>query len=182
MITRAVGVNTVSYTHLQKTEQLKPKVAAKTVRMVKINEEYDLSHAVFSKKQKEVVTLLSQVSVALPKELAYLCGVTESVVRALLKKGVLVDFERQVETNYTEAFLSDEPQTDIILSKQQTKVFCGLQALLAEEKPHAALLYGITGSGKTQVYLKLIEEVLQKGRTALLLVPEIALTLSLIHI
>ena len=115
-----------------------------------------------------------------PKELAYLCGVTESVVRALLKKGVLVDFERQVETNYTEAFLSDEPQTDIILSKQQKKVFCGLQALLAEEKPHAALLYGITGSGKTQVYLKLIEEVLQKGRTALLLVPEIALTPQLV--
>ena len=165
---------------IEKTEQLKPKVAAKTVRMVKISENYNRENTTLSKKQKEVVALLEQVSVALPKELAYLCGVTEAVIRTLLKKDVLSSFERTVETDYKETVFSSANPSEIILSKEQERVFSGIQALLADNRPHAALLYGVTGSGKTQVYLKLIEEVLQNGRTALLLVPEIALTPQLV--
>lgn len=51
-----------------------------------------------------------------------------------------------------------------------------LLPLMEEDKPQAALLYGVTGSGKTQVYLHLIQTALEKGRGAIVMVPEIALT------
>ncbi|MCL2819895.1 MAG: primosomal protein N' [Oscillospiraceae bacterium] len=66
--------------------------------------------------------------------------------------------------------------SEIILNDEQNKVYNELEKLLDNKKPEAALLYGITGSGKTQVYLKLIEKTLQLGKSAIVLVPEIALT------
>ena len=65
-----------------------------------------------------------------------------------------------------------------VLNAEQQAAFEGLDALAAAGRPAAALLYGVTGSGKTQVYLRLIYEALARGRTAMVLVPEIALTPS----
>jgi len=62
------------------------------------------------------------------------------------------------------------------LSEEQKHVYDGILPLLRGEKPQAALLSGVTGSGKTLVYIKLIEETLRLGKTAIVLVPEIALT------
>ena len=67
------------------------------------------------------------------------------------------------------------------LNEQQQAAFEGLSALAAAGKPAAALLYGVTGSGKTQVYIRLIRQVLDRGRTAIVLVPEIALTPQLLR-
>jgi len=64
----------------------------------------------------------------------------------------------------------------IELNTEQKAVYDGLLPLLKSKTPEAALLYGVTGSGKTQVYIKLIESTLSKGKTAIVLVPEIALT------
>ena len=69
-----------------------------------------------------------------------------------------------------------------MLNAEQQAAFEGLDALAAAERPAAALLYGVTGSGKTQVYLRLIYEALARGRTAMVLVPEIALTPQLLRI
>ena len=69
-----------------------------------------------------------------------------------------------------------------VLNAEQQAAFEGLDALAAAERPAAALLYGVTGSGKTQVYLRLIYEALARGRTAMVLVPEIALTPQLLRI
>ena len=63
-----------------------------------------------------------------------------------------------------------------VLSAAQQQVYDGLAALMDEDAPRAALLFGVTGSGKTQVYLKLIEKALAKGKSAIVLVPEIGLT------
>ena len=65
----------------------------------------------------------------------------------------------------------------IRLNEEQERAFQGLEAM-SRAGAGAALLYGVTGSGKTQVYLRLIQETLARGRTALVLVPEIALTPS----
>ena len=65
---------------------------------------------------------------------------------------------------------------DIALSAEQNAVFENLLPLMKSDSPQAALLYGVTGSGKTLVYIKLIEETLLLGKTAIVLVPEIALT------
>jgi len=64
----------------------------------------------------------------------------------------------------------------IDLNTEQNEVYNSLMLLLQSKSPEAALLYGVTGSGKTQVYLKLIESTLSLGKTAMVLVPEIALT------
>jgi len=65
---------------------------------------------------------------------------------------------------------------DMKLNNEQSAVFKGLQSLLINSSPEAALLYGVTGSGKTHVYIELIKSALSFGRTAIVLVPEIALT------
>lgn len=64
----------------------------------------------------------------------------------------------------------------ITLNDEQQTAYDGLCTLLGHEGGSAALLHGVTASGKTQVYLKLIEEALRRGKRAMLLVPEIALT------
>ena len=62
------------------------------------------------------------------------------------------------------------------LNDEQSLVFTKLKPLMESGSPEAALLYGVTGSGKTLVYIKLIESTLSQGKTAIVLVPEIALT------
>ena len=66
------------------------------------------------------------------------------------------------------------------LNQEQQRCLEGLERLSSQGKPECALLYGVTGSGKTQVYIRLIHSVLAKGKTALVLVPEIALTPQLL--
>jgi len=71
---------------------------------------------------------------------------------------------------------ADNTDTKIRLNKEQKNVFDGLLPLIKNDSPQAALLYGVTGSGKTIVYINLIKETLLLGKTAIVLVPEIALT------
>lgn len=68
------------------------------------------------------------------------------------------------------------PGPPIILSEEQQAAFSQILDLTRSQKPEAVLLQGVTGSGKTQVYLRLVQEVLAAGRTAIVLVPEIVLT------
>ena len=70
--------------------------------------------------------------------------------------------------------------TPIVLTDEQAAAFQGLSAQLDRENPGTALLYGVTGSGKTSIYLKLIQKALDAGKSAILLVPEIALTPQLL--
>ena len=76
--------------------------------------------------------------------------------------------------------VSAEEAEPITLTDEQQTAFDGLSAQMEREKPGAALLYGVTGSGKTAVYVALIQKALDEGRSAMLLVPEIALTPQLL--
>ena len=68
----------------------------------------------------------------------------------------------------------------LVLNEEQQQCFEGLLAQAGQEAPGVALLYGVTGSGKTSVYIRLIMETLERGKSAILLVPEIALTPQLL--
>ena len=106
-------------------------------------------------------------------------GISKATLDALCKKGVLTVAEQDKSLDLF-ADIPFDPQP-LTLSEEQQKAFAALLPDLEDDKPHAALLHGVTGSGKTVVFLKLIERTLELGRRALVLVPEISLTPQMIH-
>ena len=128
----------------------------------------------------EVTSLLCNLGSASVKELCYFTGAANATLRSLEKSGILRLEHREVFRRVTVE--AGERAAPPVLNAEQQAAFEGLDALAAAERPAAALLYGVTGSGKTQVYLRLIYEALARGRTAMVLVPEIALTPQLLRI
>ena len=105
-------------------------------------------------------------------------GISRAVLDNLCTKGVLActRVNRSIDL-YASIPFQNEP---IILTEEQQAAYGALLPHLEDTAPHSALLYGVTGSGKTLVFLKLIERCLQLGRKALVLVPEISLTPQMI--
>lgn len=127
-----------------------------------------------------VTELLCGLGSASVKELCYFTGASMRTVKGLEKSGVLTLKEQEVFRCALPEHVEQTPLSQ--LNEQQDKAFHGLLDLLNTRKPQAALLYGVTGSGKTQVYLHLIQAALDQGRGAVVMVPEIALTPSLLQI
>ena len=130
--------------------------------------------------QYSVVELLAGIGSASSREICYFTGASSATLRSLAKNGLITLEQREVLRRVQTAEM--EPAAPTELNEEQQQAYDGLQELLCSGKPSAALLYGVTGSGKTQVYLKLIHKVLEEGRTAMVLVPEIALTPQLLSI
>ena len=156
------------------TEQtsVKRRVGDESVRMVRVREEYDEK---LTPKQKAVVDFLTEVGSASIHETSYGCGVSEAVVKRLIEKNFLEMFDNVIFRTETAEIAVENPE-NIVFSKKQQEVFDGLLELMNSEKPQCALLRGVTGSGKTSVFIRLINEALKQGKTALMLVPEISLT------
>ena len=106
-------------------------------------------------------------------------GVTKAVLAGLVKKGVLVVSAQDKSVALYEDY--SPAQETIALSPAQQAAFSRLAALMDTGRPAAALLHGVTSSGKTLVFLKLIEKAVAAGRKALVLVPEISLTPQMIY-
>ena len=122
----------------------------------------------------DVVSVLADGGWMSQKELVYMTGVTDAALRDMVKKGMLR--ARQEERLRTPDFSEVPPAPPPVLSAQQQQAYDGLAALMDEDAPRAALLFGVTGSGKTQVYLRLIAHALEQDKSAIVLVPEIGLT------
>ena len=130
--------------------------------------------------QRSVLELLSTVGVISQKELQYFTGASTQTIRSLERAGLLQITAQEVLRKTHVAPYSGDVSFDLT-SEQQT-VFDGLLAQMNAQTPGAALLFGVTGSGKTAVYIQLIRRCLRAGKTALLLVPEIALTPQLLSL
>jgi len=100
---------------------------------------------------------------------------TAAQLKALCEKG-LVREEREVAFRNPYAEIKIDPTKKNILSDAQREVFLKLKEMIASGKPCASLLFGVTGSGKTRVIKAMIDEVTSRGRSVILLVPEISLT------
>ena len=130
--------------------------------------------------QKSVLELMCSIGSVSVKELCYYTGANTATINRLVELGYLVLTERAVlRCREIRPAVLDGP---LVLSDEQQKVFEGLNAQMHREKPGVALLHGVTGSGKTAVYLKLIDRCLEDGKTALLMVPEIGLTPQLLSL
>ena len=128
--------------------------------------------------QRSVLELLCSVGSVAVKELCYFTGASTATVNRLEKLGYLTLTERPVlRCREIKPAKLDGP---LVLNPDQQACFEGLSSQMEEENPGVALLYGVTGSGKTSVYIKLIQKCLDKGKSAQLLVPEIALTPQLL--
>lgn len=125
-------------------------------------------------KQQNVVSVLRDVGAASVRELCYFSGVSESVIRTLISKDICETFAAPVKRELNASGYTDYRKP--VLSEQQKSVFEKLYTAYKTKEKNAALLHGVTGSGKTSVYLELIDKVTEEGRTVIVLVPEISLT------
>ena len=168
-------------------EELRQRFNPKTSTYLRLAPDYrsdDAQHRLFDEleqkkrtKQVELLMQLLQLSHFGQDPVAKRLLPQGSAMQTLLKNGVLVS-EEHLESRI-ESYSKDElldPRT-IVLNNEQAQAFSVLSA--APQK--TCLLHGVTSSGKTEVYIKLIDEVVRAGRQALLLLPEIALTTQVIN-
>lgn len=130
--------------------------------------------------QKAVLELLCSLGSVAVKELCYFTGAAPETVKRLAALGYVRLEEKPVLR--CREIQPAKLEGELVLEPEQQACLDGLDAQARLDKPGVALLYGVTGSGKTSVYLKLIQKTLEQGKTALLLVPEIALTPQLLSL
>ncbi len=125
-------------------------------------------------RQAAILRVLAEMGTASVADICYFTGANRETVKSLEKKG-FVTIVRQTVYRRPD-YGGGEARPMPSLNGDQKKAYEGILSLVQSGKPHAALLFGVTGSGKTTIYIRLIDEVLKSGRSAILLVPEIALT------
>lgn len=158
------------------------KIGDKNTKMVRLCEN-EASVKKLTPKQQTVLNLLYDVGAAQLNEICEFCSVGKSVVDNLIKYGVCEYYEKEIYRNPYSNITSNCKKEEIILSNAQQKAFDTYNAML-HSKGGTGLLFGVTGSGKTQVYLRLIDEAVAMDRDVIVLVPEISLTpqmLSIFH-
>lgn len=159
-------------------EEMKRRIGDETEQMVRLAEDFEQNDraAKLTAKQKAVIDALAEYEAASVKEICYICGVTSVVIKNLVKYGLLEEYTytiSRIDTSEGERVRDPE---DIVLSPCQQAAYDRLEAMTDGKQPRCALLHGVTGSGKTSVFIKLIDKTIKGGRTALMLVPEISLT------
>jgi primosomal protein N' (replication factor Y) len=155
------------------------RVSDATQKMVRIAE--STVPQKLTPKQNAVLEVLRPVGSASLKELCYFAGVTPAVVNALAKKGLVQYYDMEIYRN-PYASVPAEPAKDFELSPEQQKAFRRMYAQYRSGKGGVSLLFGVTGSGKTSVFLRLIDRVREDGRGVIVMVPEISLTPQTISI
>ena len=148
------------------------------VRMIRLTEAYLSAPERFelTPKQKKVADFLAEYGDSSVKEAAYMCGVTAAVVKRLIANGAAAEYDMEVLRGVEDGSEERIDPEAAVLSDEQQKAHDAVLAQLFERKPAVFLLYGVTGSGKTSVFEKLINDTVKLGRQAMLLIPEIGLT------
>ncbi len=129
-----------------------------------------------SDTHKRVVEYLSENGECERERICEATGANHTQIKALCDKGVLTVRELESFRNPYEKYANGNVREEIILSRAQLLALDEIKEQLKQNVPTASLLFGVTGSGKTKVMLSAIDEVLDSGKSVIMLVPEIALT------
>lgn len=164
----------VSDGFLYKSDEVFRKISDAVMKMAAVNPSLDFSSIKLTPKQKNIVELLEMTGGTSVKEICYFTGVTSSVIDTLYKKGIIYFYDEEVFRIENRSI--DKTVSEIVLSQEQQKACDSLYEEYLDDKPHTSLLYGVTGSGKTSVFIKLIERVIDDDRGIIVMVPEISLT------
>ncbi|MDT1120394.1 primosomal protein N' [Bacillus altitudinis] len=133
-------------------------------------------------KQKALLAFLLQANETtfLAKDLQQQTGASSQTLKALIQEGLLTESYEEI---YRDPYRDREftPSTPLDLTTEQAEAAKPIHQAVSDEKHETFLLHGVTGSGKTEIYLQTIDHVLQKGKEAIVLVPEISLTPQMVQ-
>lgn len=164
---------------IKKISKVTTDVHEKTLKKIRLSRDFIENPDKFklTPKQKRISDLLLQGDISYSvNEVCYICGVSKNVVDNLEKKGIVEIYEKRIMRDIAEIHETEDIDK-LILNDEQQKCFDEISPYLdGKSGAKCFLLHGVTGSGKTSCYKKLIAETLRLGRQAMLLVPEISLT------
>ena len=133
-----------------------------------------------SEKQKRVLNFIKDNEGATVPEIEMFTDCARGIVNTLVRNGYLEIVEKKVERNPLLG-RDCEKTSKLHLTEEQENAYKSVEKAIDNERYKQFLLYGVTGSGKTEVYLQLIEKVLEIGKNAIVLVPEISLTPQMLN-
>ena len=160
--------------YLYKSDEAFRKVSDAVMKMTAITPDVDINSVRLTEKQKKILDLIAMTGGTSVKEVCYFTGVSTSVIDTLHKKGLIYFYDEEVFRIDNRKADSETPEID--LSDEQETACNSLYDEYQDSKPHISLLYGVTGSGKTSVFIKLIEKVIEDKKGIIVMVPEISLT------
>lgn len=169
--------------YIIRNDEASAKASDATMMMVKLTDKFlDEGEKIkVTAKQRSVLNLLMETGSASVKEVCYFLGITPAVVKALENKGLVESYSFEYYRKpYSAADVKAEIQQSP-LTQEQSDAYEKIKRQY-KNGSGVSLLYGVTGSGKTRVFLKLIQDVLNDGRNVIVMVPEISLTPQTINI
>lgn len=168
--------------NLELVYNVKNRLNKKTIRVIKSllspKELKEMASAMSShaKKQQELLQYFIEHQEPIPlKKLLELMNTSSGTVKSLVSKGALAEMDQEIYRDPYENRVF-EKSTPFTLTAEQTVALKPIQEKIHHDEHDVFLLYGVTGSGKTEVYLQAIASVIEKGKEAIMLVPEISLT------
>ena len=135
----------------------------------------DIAQKLRGEKQKKAIEFITKNEGLTIPEIVEFAGVSRETINSLIKKEFLKIEEKKVDRNPL-AFKREKENKKLQLTEEQQIAFNQIKLAIDEKRFEEFLLYGVTGSGKTEIYMQLIEKTIKEGKGAILLVPEISLT------
>ncbi|WP_026559401.1 primosomal protein N' [Bacillus sp. J37] len=168
--------------------KVKQKGKKKKIRMVKLNCSFDQLAEIIkgvnsnAKKQLSVMTYLKENGIRIipVADLLAVTNVSDATLKTLISKGILVEEYKEVYRDPYQDRLFEKTKA-LPLNNEQQQAIAPILSAVENDEHHVFLMYGVTGSGKTEVYLQSIQEVLNNGKEAIVLVPEISLTPQMVN-
>lgn len=170
-----------------RTKNKEKRIQDKTINSIYLGKdveeiEFDIEMGkIKSDKQKKIINFVKDNEGVTIPEIEMLTDCSRAIVNTLIKNGYLEMVEQKIERNPLnlkdiETIKNREKTEKLALTDEQEKAYQTIEQKMEENEYQSFLLYGVTGSGKTEIYLQLIQKALEQEKTAILLVPEISLT------